>query len=70
MTQGVCPAAENATFQASETLPPTPNDAVCDCLYDKSFSCVVAAETANKPDIVGALTEYVTFTFLVIRSCR
>ncbi|KAJ9103607.1 hypothetical protein QFC20_004763 [Naganishia adeliensis] len=58
VTQGVCPAAENATFQASETLPPTPNDAVCDCLYEKSFSCVVAAETANKPDIVGALTDY------------
>ncbi|KAI5449931.1 1,3-beta-glucanosyltransferase [Naganishia albida] len=57
-TQGICPTAENATFQASEVLPPTPNDAVCSCLYEKSFSCVVTPETANKPDIVGALTDY------------
>lgn len=57
VTDGACPAAENSTFQASETLPPTPDEAVCSCLYTTSFSCVVAEVTANKPDIVGALTE-------------
>ena len=59
VTDGACPTAENSTFQASETLPPTPDEAVCSCLYRTSFSCVVAEVTANKPDIVGALTEYV-----------
>jgi hypothetical protein len=38
-------------------LPPTPDDAVCSCLYSNSFSCVVSEATAGKPDIVGALTE-------------
>jgi hypothetical protein len=57
VTEGVCPSAENSTFQASETLPPTPDDAVCSCLYSNSFSCVVSEATAGKPDIVGALTE-------------
>ncbi|GHJ88206.1 hypothetical protein NliqN6_4608 [Naganishia liquefaciens] len=58
VTDGACPTAENSTFQASETLPPTPDEAVCSCLYRTSFSCVVAEVTANKPDIVGALTDY------------
>ncbi|KAJ9109852.1 hypothetical protein QFC19_001831 [Naganishia cerealis] len=55
--EGVCPSAENSTFEAAEVLPPTPDSAVCSCLYEKSFSCVVAPATANDPAKVGALTE-------------
>jgi len=57
VTEGACPSAENSTFEAATVLPPTPDKDVCNCLYEKSFSCVVAAATANDPAKVGALTE-------------
>jgi hypothetical protein len=57
VTQGACPTAENSTFQASNTLPSTPDETVCNCLYDNSFSCVVAAATTQNPAIMGALIE-------------
>lgn len=37
-----CPAIA-ATWAASESLPPTPDEAVCDCLED-SLSCVVSSD--------------------------
>ena len=57
VTQGACPTTENATFQASNTLPGTPDETVCNCLYDNSFSCVVRPATAANPAIVGSLIE-------------
>lgn len=58
VTDGTCPTAENATFQASTTLPPTPDESVCNCIYKNALSCVVNAATANQPIIVGALLDY------------
>jgi hypothetical protein len=57
VTDGVCPTVENSTFQASTTLPPTPNEAVCNCVYSNSLTCVVKESTASQPIIVGALLE-------------
>lgn len=57
-TQGECPTAENSTFQASNTLPDTPDQTVCNCLYENSFSCVVERATAGRPAIMGALIDY------------
>lgn len=58
VTQGTCPASENSTFQASSTLPDTPDESVCDCIYQNAFTCVVKATTASQPAIVGALIDY------------
>ena len=60
VTQGACPSAENSTFQASNTLPDTPDETVCNCLYENSFSCVVERATAGRPAIMGALLESVS----------
>jgi 1,3-beta-glucanosyltransferase GAS1 len=57
VTDGTCPTAENATFQASTTLPPTPDESVCNCVYQNALSCVVNAATARQPIVVGALLE-------------
>lgn len=57
VTQGECPSTENSTFQASNTLPGTPDETVCNCLYDNSFSCVVESATAQSPAKMGALLE-------------
>ena len=51
-----CPA-ENSTFLASSTLPPTPDESVCNCINENSFSCRVLQSTADEPAIVGSLTE-------------
>lgn len=58
VTDGTCPTAENATFQASTTLPPTPDESVCNCVYQNALSCVVNAATARQPIVVGALLDY------------
>lgn len=50
---GSCPA-ENSTFDASLTLPPTPNDAACTCLM-QNLPCVFSFETNNYTAIVGEL---------------
>ncbi|EIW66984.1 1,3-beta-glucanosyltransferase [Tremella mesenterica] len=52
-----CPS-ENSTLLASSTLPPTPDEAVCDCLNANAFACLVKQSSANSPTIVGALIDY------------
>lgn len=51
-----CPAI-NGSLLASTTLPPTPDEAVCDCLLQNALSCRVLPATSNEPAIVGSLTE-------------
>ncbi|KAG6837883.1 hypothetical protein H0H93_013036 [Arthromyces matolae] len=50
-----CPTT-NDTFVASTNLPPTPNEAACDCL-ESSLSCVFTPATSNYSVIVGTLTD-------------
>lgn len=57
VTEGACPA-ENSTFLASTDLPPTPNEAICNCLYDNSFTCVVTSAASQNPAILGSLLDY------------
>lgn len=49
-----CPE-EDANFFASTTLPPTPNEAVCNCINENAFGCRVRQASANQPVIVGEL---------------
>ena len=48
-----CPAS-TAEFVASTTLPPTPNDAACNCL-EKELSCQFSPQSANYSGTVGTL---------------
>jgi Glucanosyltransferase/X8 domain len=50
-----CPA-QSATFLASSSLPPTPNDQSCQCL-DTTLSCLFTPQTDNYTDIVGELLD-------------
>ena len=50
-----CPAA-NSLFNASPTLPPTPNDAACSCL-ENHLSCQFTPSTTNVSSIVGVLLD-------------
>lgn len=52
-----CPE-EDANFFASTTLPPTPNEAVCNCINENAFGCRVRQASANQPVIVGELINY------------
>lgn len=54
-TYPACPS-ENSTFDASTTLPPTPNEAACDCLRN-TLGCLFTPATANYSVIVGELTD-------------
>ena len=51
-----CPA-ENDTLLASSTLPPTPDESVCNCINENAFACLLKQASANEPIIVGSLTE-------------
>lgn len=51
-----CPAS-STTFDASTTLPPTPNDAACNCL-ENNLSCQFAPITKNFTAIVGDLLNF------------
>ena len=51
-----CPA-QNSSLLASTTLPPTPDESVCDCVNSKALSCLVKPSTAMMPSVVGILTE-------------
>lgn len=48
--------APGANLIASATLPPTPSDAICNCLATTAFSCLVKPGTS--PATIGALTDY------------
>ncbi|KIM85434.1 carbohydrate-binding module family 43 protein [Piloderma croceum F 1598] len=50
-----CPA-QSATFLASSSLPPTPNDQSCQCL-DTTLSCLFTPQTDNYTAIVGDLLD-------------
>jgi 1,3-beta-glucanosyltransferase GAS1 len=52
-TYPTCPAT-TASFNASDTLPSTPNDAACSCL-EKNLSCQFTPQTNNVTAIVGVL---------------
>ncbi|KAJ3792261.1 glycoside hydrolase family 72 protein, partial [Lentinula aff. detonsa] len=61
-SQGSSPAAypscpgQNSSFAASTTLPPTPNEAACDCL-ESTFGCAFEPATSNYSSIVGSLID-------------
>lgn len=46
------------SWLGSTTLPPTPQQSVCDCLTDSAFSCTATSQTAQSPIILGALLDY------------
>jgi len=50
-----CPAM-NSTFIASTTLPPTPNEAACNCV-ENNLSCRFTPATSNYTSVVGALLD-------------
>lgn len=50
-----CPA-QNTTFLASSSLPPTPNDQSCQCL-ETTLSCTFTPQTNNYTAIVGELLD-------------
>ncbi|KAH9853090.1 Glucanosyltransferase-domain-containing protein [Lenzites betulinus] len=50
-----CPA-QNSTWLASTTLPPTPNAAACNCL-ESIVSCQFTPQTTNTSAIVGSLID-------------
>ncbi|KAF8634418.1 hypothetical protein AX15_000869 [Amanita polypyramis BW_CC] len=50
-----CPS-QNSAFVASDTLPPTPNEAACDCL-ENNLGCRFTPATSNYSVIVGQLTD-------------
>ncbi|KAI0670201.1 Glucanosyltransferase-domain-containing protein [Trametes maxima] len=50
-----CPQ-QNSTWAASNTLPPTPNDASCQCL-ENIVSCQFTPKTTNTSAIVGSLLD-------------
>ncbi|KAJ7225908.1 Glucanosyltransferase-domain-containing protein, partial [Mycena pura] len=49
-----CPTA-NSTWEASNTLPPTPNDAPCACL-ETALACQFHTSSSNYSALVGTLT--------------
>ncbi|KAA1468466.1 carbohydrate-binding module family 43 protein/Glycoside hydrolase family 72 protein [Dentipellis sp. KUC8613] len=50
-----CPAS-NSSLLVSTTLPPTPNDAACQCLQN-NLSCQFTPKTSNTSAIVGSLLD-------------
>lgn len=51
-----CPQ-QNSSWLASNTLPPTPNSAACQCL-ENNLSCQFTPTTSNYTAIVGSLLDY------------
>ena len=51
-----CPAQDDS-FVASTTLPPTPNESACDCLLS-ALSCRFTPATSNYTAVVGELLDY------------
>jgi 1,3-beta-glucanosyltransferase GAS1 len=54
-TYPACPTT-NTTFVASTSLPPTPNEAACNCL-ESTLSCRFTPATANYTAVVGSLLD-------------
>jgi len=52
-TYGTCPAG-TTSFLASTSIPPTPNEAACDCLFE-TLGCQFTPQTADYTTIAGAL---------------
>ncbi|KAJ1310823.1 hypothetical protein OPQ81_009342 [Rhizoctonia solani] len=52
-----CPT-QSDTWLASTSLPPTPQQSVCDCLSTSAFSCTATKQAAQSPLILGALLDY------------
>jgi hypothetical protein len=50
-----CPV-QSTNLEASTTLPPTPNEAACNCL-ESVLSCRFTPQTTNTTDIVGQLLD-------------
>lgn len=50
-------AAPTDNFLATNTLPPTPNSDLCNCIAT-SFSCLFTPQTTNYTAIVGELLDY------------
>ncbi|CUA72380.1 1,3-beta-glucanosyltransferase gel3 [Rhizoctonia solani] len=55
-TYPACPTADT-NFLASSTLPPTPNDATCDCIAKNSFSCLFTPTTQAGWSGLGSLLD-------------
>lgn len=53
-----CPA-QNSTFFASTTLPPTPNGTACSCVVNE-LSCQFTPQTSNTSILVGELLNTVS----------
>jgi len=49
-----CPS-QNTTFLASTTLPPTPNDAACNCL-ETNLGCVFSPPPGTNSTAIGVIT--------------
>lgn len=54
-TYPACPS-QNSSFVASTTLPPTPNDADCQCL-EANLDCQFNPQTSNTTGILGPLLD-------------
>jgi 1,3-beta-glucanosyltransferase GAS1 len=54
-TYPACPQ-QNSSFLASTTLPPTPNDAACNCL-ENTLSCRFTPADSNYSQILGTLLD-------------
>jgi uncharacterized membrane protein YgcG len=56
-----CAAPDGVNFLGSTTLPPTPDEAACDCAVQKGFSCTFTPQTTNATSvniIEGALLDF------------
>jgi len=49
--------ADGVNFLGSDTLPPTPNQAACDCAVQKAFACDFKPQTTNVTAIIGQLLD-------------
>ncbi|EJD55302.1 hypothetical protein AURDEDRAFT_109680 [Auricularia subglabra TFB-10046 SS5] len=53
-----CAAPDGTNFLASNTLPPTPNQAACNCAVEKAFPCVYTPRTVNISAVLGPLFSF------------
>lgn len=58
LAYSTCPTESSDTWLASTSLPPTPQQSVCDCLTTSSFSCTATNQAAQSPLILGSLLDY------------